>query len=87
MGDADNRTRVLVLTEQYRVLGEVQLAPDGSIWSFKHRPEDRFLLLYDVQFFDLDDGRRVYDAERVDINKDHVIAVFREDDVAFMRKE
>lgn len=87
MGDADNRTRVLVLTEQYRVLGEVQLAPDGSIWSFKHRPEERFLLLHDVQFFDLDDGKRAYDAEHAELNKDHVVAVFRDGDVAFMRKE
>ena len=87
MAEAENRERVLILTEQYRVVGDVQRGPDGSIWDFKHRPEERFLMVYDVQFFSIQDGKRAYDAELAEINKDHVVAVFREAHVAFMRKD
>jgi len=87
MAEAENRERVLILTEQYRIHGAVQRGPDGSIWDFKHRPEERLLSVYDAQFFTTADGKRVFDAERAEINKDHVVAVFRESDVAFMRKD
>jgi hypothetical protein len=87
MAETENRERVLLLTEQYRILGDMQLGPDGSLWDFKHRTDEKFLLMYEALFFDVADGKRIFDAEQVEVNKDYVIAVFREADVAFMRKE
>jgi hypothetical protein len=86
MAEEENRERVLILTQQYRILGAMQLGPDGTIWEFKHRPDEHFMVVYEAQFFSLD-GRREYDAEKVELNKSQVVAVFRETDVVFMRKE
>ena len=87
MAEQGNRERVLVLADRYRILGDAQAAPDGTLWDFKHREGERFMLIYDVQFFALDTGRRVYDAAQVELNKDCIVAVFREKDIAFMRKD
>ena len=59
MSEAERREKVMLLTGLYRVFGEMRLGPDGSIWDFKHRPEERFLIVYDVQFFSIQDGKKV----------------------------
>ena len=87
MSEAGNREKVMVLADRYRILGDAQLAPNGTLWDFKHREGERFMIIYDVQFFSLEDGRRVYDAAQVEVNKDFIVAVFREKDVAFIRKD
>ena len=84
MPEAENREGVVVLTSQYRVIGEMQRGPDGSLWDFKHRGEERFILVHNVQFFSLLDGQRLYDADKVEISKEHVVAVFRQEDVGFV---
>ncbi|HRU04557.1 MAG TPA: hypothetical protein P5137_02140 [Candidatus Brocadiia bacterium] len=86
MPDTENREKVLVLTSFHRIEGEMQTGPDGTLWDFKHRAADRFMTVYDAQFFRADSGLRDYDAAEVEVNKDHVVAVFRERDLAFMRK-
>lgn len=87
MAEMENREKVLVVTSQYRVEGEMQVGRDGSLWDFKHRAEERFMTVYDAQFFALETGRREYDASEAEVNKDHVVALVREKDLAFMRKE
>jgi len=87
MAEAENRERVLVLTVQYRIEGEMQVGPDGSLWDFKHRANEKFMTIYDAQAFDLHEGTRQYDAVVCEINKDHVVTLFREKELAFMRKE
>ena len=87
MSDAENHVKVLVLTPQYRIEGEMQVGPDGSLWDFKHRASERFMIVYDAQFFRREDGERDFDSVEVELNKDHVVGVFREQDMAFMRKE
>ena len=86
MPDADNREKVLVLTPQFRIEGEMQVGPDGSLWDFKHRAGERFMTVYDAQFFRMDSGQRDYDAGEVELNKDHVVGLVRERDLAFMRR-
>ena len=87
MAETENHENVLVLTSQYRVEGEMQVGPDGSLWDFKHRAAERFLTVYNAQFFSRETGHRAFDSMEVEINKDHVVAVFREKDLAFMGKE
>ncbi len=86
MAEQEKRGRVLILTEQYRILGEIKFGPDGSAWDFRHRVDERLITVYDAQFFSLVDGKRVYDAGAAEINRDAVIAVFKEQDLAFVRK-
>ena len=87
MAEGPQRERVLVLADSYRILGEMQVAPDGTLYDFKQRAAERFMVIYNAQFFTISDGRRAYDSEMVELNKDCVVAVFREKDLAFVRKE
>lgn len=87
MAETENHEKVLVVTTQHRIEGEMQIGRDGSLWDFKHRATERFMTVYNAQFFATDSGRRVYDANEAELNKDHVLAVVREKDLAFMRKE
>jgi len=64
----------------------MQVGPDGSLWDFKHRAADRFMTVYDALFVDLATGQQEYDSAAVEINKDHVVALFRAKDLAFMRR-
>lgn len=87
MAELENRVPVMILTSNYRVLGEMRLGPDGTLWDFKHRPEDDFATVYNAQCFRLSDGRRLYDASAMQVRKPAVEALFRQQDLAFVRKE
>ena len=87
MAEAENREKVMLLTESYRILGEMRLGPDGTIWDFKHRPNESFVTVHDAQCFRLTDGKRMYDATMVEVSRHTVVAVFRQQDLAFIRKE
>jgi len=87
MGQAEAREKVMILTDHYRILGEMRLGPDGSIWDFKHRSPEEFITVYDAQCFRLTDGKRMFDATQMELSRKAVVAVFRQDDLAFVRKE
>ena len=87
MADQEKREKVMLLTETYRVLGEMRLGPDGMIWDFKHRGPEEFVTVYNAQSFRISDGKMVYDATMMEISRQAVIAVFRQQDLAFVRKE
>ena len=52
--------RVMLLTDNYRILGKMRRGPDGTIWAFKHPATEDFITIYDAQCFRLSDGKRVY---------------------------
>jgi len=87
MPENENREKVMLLTETYRLLGEMRLGPDGSLWDFKHRTSEDFVTVYDAQCFRLSDGKRMYDATVMELSRSAVIAVFRQNNLAFVRKE
>ena len=87
MAEAEKREKVMLLTETYRVLGEMRLGPDGTIWDFKHRASEDFVTVYDAQCFRLSDGKRMYDATVAEFSRSCVVALFRVKDLAFVRKE
>ena len=86
MAEGENREKVLVITPQHRVEGEMQVGPDGSLWDFKHRASERFMTVHEALFFNVATGEREYDAVSVEVNKDHVVALFRAKDLAFMKR-
>ena len=87
MAETERREKVMLLTESYRVFGEMRLGPDGNIWDFKHRMADDFVTVYDAQCFRLSDGKRMYDATVSEFSRSCVVALFRVKDLAFVRKE
>lgn len=87
MAEAERREKVMLLTESYRVFGEMRLGPDGNIWDFKHRAGDDFVTVHDAQCFRLSDGKRMYDATVAEFSRNAIVALFRVKDLAFVRKE
>lgn len=87
MPEPENREAVMLLTDNYRILGQMRLGPDGSLWDFKHRTGEGFVVVYDAQCFRLSDGKRMYDAAAMELSRQAVVVVFRQKDVAFLRKE
>ena len=87
MAESENREKIMLLTDGYRILGDMRLGPDGTLWDFKHRTAEGFVTVYDAQCFRLSDGKCMYDAAVVDISRHAVVAVFRQKDLAFARKE
>ena len=86
MADAEKREKVMLLTDGMRVFGEMRLGPDGAIWDFKHGATSDFVTVYDVQCFRKSDGKRLYDAVRAEFSRRAVGAMFRQSDIAFLRK-
>lgn len=87
MAEGERREKVMLLTDSYRVFGEMRLGPDGNIWDFKHRAGDDFVTVYDAQCFRLSDGKRMYDATVAELSRSSIAALFRVKDLAFVRKE
>jgi len=87
MPDTEKYEQVMLLTNTHRILGGMQRGPDGTIWAFKHGGADDFITIHGAQCFNLSDGKRMYDAERVEISRRAVVALFRQQDLAFVRKE
>jgi len=87
MAESDNREPVMVLTDNYRILGEMRRGPDGTLWDFKHRAREDFITVYGAQCFHRTDGKRMYDASVMELNRQAVVALFRQADLAFVRKE
>jgi len=87
MADVESREKIMILTDTYRILGEMRRGPDGSIWDFKHRAAEDFVTVYQAQCFRLIDGKRMYDAAQMDLSRRAVVALFLQEDVAFVRKD
>ena len=82
-----SKEKVMILTTTYRILGSMTQGPDGSLWDFKHRANEDFVTVFDAQCFRLIDGKRMYDASQMEVNKAHLESVFRQKDCVFVRKE
>ena len=87
MAEAEKREKIMLLTANHRVLGEMRLGPDGMLWDFKHRTGEDFITVFDAQVFRLEDSKRMYDATLMEMSRHSVVAVFRQQDLAFVRKE
>jgi hypothetical protein len=87
MAEGERREKVMLLTDGYRILGEMKLGPDGTIWDFKHRSAEDFVTVFEAQCFRVSDGKRMYDATAMEVSRRAVTAVFRQQDLAFVRKE
>lgn len=81
-----HRVEVLIVTADFHVRGSVVAAPDGTMLELEHVPEHPFVRVFDAEFLCREDGRRVYDVREAFVNKNSVIAVFRQSDVAFIRR-
>ena len=85
-GIPSHRVEVLIVTADFHVRGSVVAAPDGSMLELEHISEQPFVRVFDAEFLSRVDGRRVYDAREAFVNKNSMITVFRQSDIAFIRR-
>lgn len=86
MDRKEETAAVVILTDNYRIIGRARVVPDGSLWDIKHRTTEKFVTIYDVKFNLLSDGRRAYEAKEAEINRKAIVAIFREEELVNMRK-
>ena len=86
MPDPSLRVEALIVTSEFHIRGELVSAPDGSMLELEHRVDQSFLRVFDAEFISRADGKRVYDVREAFVNRSQIVAVFRNDDVAFVRR-
>ena len=72
MAQAENRTKVNILTNTYRVRGYIDVLPGARITDYVIQAK-QFIAVTDAEVFEPElGGRQVLTAPFVDINRDHV---------------
>ena len=72
MSAHDNKTRVIILTDSYRIKGYVDLLPGARLTDFM-RESNEFVAVMDAEVFEVElAGRQVLSAPFVDVNRTHI---------------
>ncbi len=72
MPEFENRTRVVILTDAYRVKGYIDLVPGARITDFMHESRD-FLAVVDAEVYEIVlGGRQVLAAPFINVNRSHI---------------
>ncbi len=75
--EESDRTRVVVYTNQYRILGQIDLLPNARLTDYIVDAKP-FIALTDVKVYSLE-GRLVLSAGFCDIRKEEVVIITTED--------
>ena len=70
MSENEDRTKVLILTERYKILGEIALIPGARLTDFVVDLKS-FLAVADAEV-STHDGRAVFRASFVNVHRDHI---------------
>lgn len=77
--NAESRTKVVVLTGHYRIMGSVDLVPGARVTDFLTESRD-FFAMTDVEVWALD-GRKMFTSGFLNINRDKIELIMPEDAV------
>lgn len=77
--NAETKTRVLVLTANYRIVGKVDLLPGARVTDFlaESRP---FIAITDAEVWDLN-GRKLFASSFMNLNRERIELIMPEDTV------
>ncbi|HEX8962804.1 MAG TPA: hypothetical protein VF801_07355 [Rhodocyclaceae bacterium] len=68
----DSRTRVIILTDAYRIKGYIDLLPGARITDFMHEARE-FLAVTDAEVYEIElGGRQVLAAPFLNVNRSHI---------------
>ncbi len=67
--------RVVILISNYRIEGDIFLQNDKRLTDFINVPK-QFLALKNAKIYRLDEDEPVYNLEFLDLNKNHIMAIF-----------
>jgi hypothetical protein len=72
MSTQENRTRVTILTDAYRIKGYIDLLPGARVTDFMHEARE-FLAVMDAEVYEIElGGRQVLSAPFIDVNRGHI---------------
>ena len=72
MTTQENRTKVTILTDAYRIKGYIDLLPGARVTDFMHEARE-FLAVMDAEVYEIElGGRQVLTATFIDVNRSHI---------------
>jgi hypothetical protein len=77
--NTESRTRVVILTGHYRILGEISLMPGARMTDFLEESRE-FFAVTDAEVWDLS-GRRIVAAKFLDVHRAHIEVMVPENDI------
>lgn len=70
MAEPNEKTKVVILTQSYRIKGHIHLQPGARVTDFMIDSKD-FMALTDAEVWDLN-GRLVMSAPFINVSRDHI---------------
>lgn len=74
-----NKTRVIILTGHYRIVGQISVLPESRVTDFICDSKD-FIAVTDAEIWDLGQ-RKVASTNFMNINREHIEIIMPEDSV------
>jgi hypothetical protein len=72
MSTQENRSKVTILTDAYRIKGYIDLVPGARVTDFMHEARE-FLAVMDAEVYEIElGGRQVLSAPFIDVNRGHI---------------
>ncbi|OHC64669.1 MAG: hypothetical protein A2045_13980 [Rhodocyclales bacterium GWA2_65_20] len=78
--NAETKTKIVVLTGNYRITGSIDLLPGARVTDFLLECRD-FMAITDAEVWDLN-GRKLFASSFMDVNRDRIELIMPEDTVA-----
>lgn len=73
MPTPQSRTKVVILTDTYRIKGFIELVPGARITDYMVDAKD-FIAVTDAEVWERE-GRQVFTADFVNVSRDHIVVV------------
>lgn len=77
---AESRTKVIVMTGSYRIVGSVDLLPGSRVTDFLSEARD-FFAITDAEVWAMD-GRKLFASSFLNVNRDRIELIMPEDTVS-----
>jgi len=73
MAMPESRTKVVILTDTYRIKGYIELVPGARITDYMIDAKD-FIAITDAEVWERE-GRQVFTAHFINVSRDHIVVV------------
>ncbi|HXZ92795.1 MAG TPA: hypothetical protein VEG36_07930 [Burkholderiales bacterium] len=73
MAMPESRTKVVILTDTYRIKGYIELVPGARITDYMTDAKD-FIAITDAEVWERE-GRQVFTAHFINVSRDHIVVV------------
>ncbi len=73
MAMLESKTKVVILTDTYRIKGYIELVPGARITDYMIDAKD-FIAITDAEVWERE-GRQVFTAHFINVSRDHIVVV------------